>query len=152
MLGYLIDYACTVIIATLFIELKNNPLTWRVRDKLLLPSFSTGDEVEQQRVATDTGELKFERDSRKYIHIYIFDDFTMKRFATRGGREFKSGSYFRSHRGDNAISAFTRNDLSERVRQRTFRPDVSVVVEPSSPFFLIDFLLPLSLLRYHPPA
>lgn len=44
---------------------------WRVRDKLLLPSFSTGDEVEQQRVATDTGELKFERDSRKYIHIYI---------------------------------------------------------------------------------
>lgn len=145
MLGYLIDYACTVIIATLFIELKNNPLTWRVRDKLLLPSFSTGDEVEQQRVATDTGELKFERDSRKYIHIYIFDDFTMKRFATRGGREFKSGSYFRSHRGDNAISAFTRNDLSERVRQRAFRPDVSVVVEPSSPFFLIDFLLPLSL-------
>lgn len=69
----------------------------------------------------------------------------MKRFATRGGREFKSGSYFRSHRGDNAISAFTRNDLSERVRQRAFRPDVSVVVEPSSPFFLIDFLLPLSL-------
>lgn len=56
----------------------------------------------------------------------------MKRFATRGGREFKSGSYFRSHRGDNAISAFTRNDLSERVRQRAFRPDVSVVVEPSS--------------------
>lgn len=87
------------------------------------------------------------RERFEKIHTYIYSMIlrAIKRFATRGGREFKSGSYFRSHRGDNAISAFTRNDLSERVRQRAFRPDVSVVVEPSSPFFLIDFLLPLSL-------
>lgn len=79
---YPIDYACTVIIVKLFIELKNNPLTNpRVSDKLVLPSFSTGDEVDErrQRVATDNRELKFERDSsgeNTFIYIYIFDDFT----------------------------------------------------------------------------
>lgn len=61
----------------------------------------------------------------------------------RGGREFKSGNYFRSHRDDNAISAFTRKDLSWRVRHCAFRPDVSVVVK-LPPLSLIDFLLPLS--------
>lgn len=74
---YPIDYACTVIIVTLFIELKNNPLTNpRVSDKLVLPSFSTGDEVDErrQRVATDNRELKFEGDSsgeNTFIYIYI---------------------------------------------------------------------------------
>lgn len=61
----------------------------------------------------------------------------------RGGREFKSGNYFRSHRDDNAISAFTRKDLSWRVRHCAFRPDVSIVVK-LPPLSLIDFLLPLS--------
>lgn len=67
-----------MIIVTLFIELKNNPLTNpRVSDKLVLPSFSTGDEVDErrQRVATDNRELKFEGDSsgeNTFIYICIY--------------------------------------------------------------------------------
>lgn len=108
--------------------------------------------LQRRRKGLVTRELKFEGEERRR-RKRIFDDFFFTGddgrdpWPMRGGREFKSGSYFRSHRDDNAISAFTRKDLSWRVRHCAFRPDVSVVVKlppPPHPLSLIDFLLPLS--------
>lgn len=94
--------------------------------------------LQRRRKGLVTRELKFEGEERRR-RKRIFDDFFFTGddgrdpWPMRGGREFKSGSYFRSHRDDNAISAFTRKDLSWRVRHCAFRPDVSVVVKLPPP-------------------